>query len=154
GNVFLHRDGVKLVDFGIAKLGDESGVDKATTMGRLLGTPIYMPPERLLGRACDGGADVYALATTFFEVVSGHLPFAFAPDAALGPIFTMCLHEPPRHLGAPAPAVPPELADLIMRGLDKSRARRPSMTELAAGLAAAAGIAVEPGAPPAGDGAR
>src|SRR5262249_56193596 len=77
GNVFLHRDGVKLVDFGLAKLGDEAGVDKATTMGRLVGTPIYMPPERLLGRACDGGADVYALATTFYEVVSGQLPFAF-----------------------------------------------------------------------------
>jgi len=154
GNVFLHRDGPKLVDFGLAKLGDESGVDKATTMGRLVGTPIYMPPERLLGRACDGGADVYALATTFYEVVSGQLPFAFAPDAALGTIITMCLHEPPRPLGALVPGVPPELAALIMRGLDKNRARRPTMTEVAAGLAAAAGIAVEPSAAPDGDGAR
>src|SRR5262249_38495322 len=133
---------------------DESGVDKATTMGRLIGTPIYMPPERLLGRACDGGADVYALATTFFEVVSGQLPFAFAPDAALGTIITMCLHEPPRPLGALVPGVPPELAALIMRGFDKNRARRPTMTEVAGGLAAAAGIAVEPSAAPDGDRAR
>src|SRR5262249_19206891 len=127
--------------------------DKATTMGRLVGTPIYMPPERLLGRACDGGADVYALATTFYEVVSGQLPFAFAPDAALGTIITMCLHEPPRPLAALAPRAPPDLPELVMRGLDKDRARRPSMTELAAGLAAAAGIAVEPSAV-GGDGAR
>src|SRR5262249_25982758 len=95
GNVFLHRDGGKLVDFGIARMGEDVGVDQATTMGRLLGTPVYMSPERLLGQAYDGGADVYALAVTIYEALAGALPFPIAPGAALGAIIVTCLHEAP-----------------------------------------------------------
>src|SRR5262249_41754026 len=145
GNVFLHRGGVKLVDFGIAKIGEDVGVDQATTMGRLLGTPVYMPPERLLGQAYDGGADVYALAVTIYEALAGALPFPIAPGAALGAIIVTCLHEAPRPLAEALPSVPAPVAELVMRGLDKDRARRPTMAELAAGLAAAAGL---PSAPP------
>jgi CheY-like chemotaxis protein len=143
-NVFLHKDGVKLVDFGLAKLGEETGVDRATTMGRLLGTPVYMAPERLLGRAGDGGADVYALAMTIYEVTTGRLPFTFPPDAAVGAIIVTCLHETARPITELRPELPPGFADLIMRGLDKERSRRPTMVEMAAGLAAAAGAAGGP----------
>jgi serine/threonine protein kinase len=146
-NIFLHKDGVKLVDFGIAKLGEETGVDQATTMGRLLGTPVYMSPERLLGHAYDGGADVYALAVTIYQTLAGKLPFTIAPSAGLGAIIVTCLHEPPEPLATSRPGVPPAIADLVMRGLDKDRARRPTMAELAAGLAEAVGLPAPP--PPA-----
>jgi serine/threonine protein kinase/CheY-like chemotaxis protein len=148
GNIFLHMDGVKLVDFGIAKIG-EIGVDQATTMGRLLGTPVYMPPERLLGHAYDGGADVYALAMTLYEALAGKLPFPVAPGAALGAIIVTCLHESPRPLAEVLPGVAAPVADLVMRALDKDRTRRPTMAELAAGLAAAAGLPTAPAPAPA-----
>ena len=56
-NIFLHRPAgtgdevVKVVDFGIAKLLEHDGTEDHTTLGRVMGTPMYMSPERLLGRA-------------------------------------------------------------------------------------------------------
>jgi serine/threonine protein kinase/AmiR/NasT family two-component response regulator len=145
-NIFLHRSNdveqVKIVDFGIAKLGDETGVEHATTLGRLLGTPVYMSPERLLGQPYDGGADVYALAMTLYQSLTGRLPFLLADDAALGALIMTCLSERPRPIGELLPALPATLCELVMRALDRSAARRPSMAELAVGLGAMIGVSV------------
>jgi serine/threonine protein kinase len=145
-NIFLHRstDGerVKIVDFGIAKLGDEAGLEHATTLGRLLGTPVYMSPERLLGQPYDGGADVYALAVTLYQSLTGSLPFALPDDAALGALIMTCLSERPRPIDTLLPSLPATLSDLVMRALDRSIARRPSMAELAVGLGALIGVRV------------
>src|SRR5207244_9766713 len=58
----------KIVDFGLVKLigdaGAAMGGAKLTTTGLVFGTPAYMAPEQALGRAVDGRADLYALATT------------------------------------------------------------------------------------------
>jgi serine/threonine protein kinase len=143
-NIFLHRstDGeqVKVVDFGIAKLGGESELEDATTMGRLLGTPVYMSPERLLGQPYDGGADVYAAAMTLYQMLVGRLPFSLPADAGIGALVLACLSEQPR---PPEPAeldAPEPLIALVMGGLDKSPAQRPTMRRLAEGLAHFLGV--------------
>jgi CheY-like chemotaxis protein len=145
-NIYLHREGdverVKVVDFGIAKLGDEAGLEHATTMGRLLGTPVYMSPERLLGQPYDGGADVYAVAVTLYQSLTGHLPFALPEDAALGALILACLNQAPRPIGDRLPSLPPHLAELVMRALDRSAVRRPTMGELAVGLGRLIGVRV------------
>jgi serine/threonine protein kinase len=76
-NIYLHqtKDGevVKVVDFGIAKLLDEttnSSIKVSITAG-FIGTPEYMSPERLNNLPCDGKADVYSLGITLYQMLSG-----------------------------------------------------------------------------------
>lgn len=59
---------IKVLDFGIAKLVEEGG---AGTTGAAIGTPLYMAPEQLRGRPVDERADVYALAVTAYQLVTG-----------------------------------------------------------------------------------
>lgn len=64
--------GVKLTDFGIAKLLDQQGV---TSTGQVLGSPAYMAPEQIDGDAVDVRADVFALGVLIYECMVGRLPF-------------------------------------------------------------------------------
>jgi eukaryotic-like serine/threonine-protein kinase len=78
GNVMLIReddepDVVRLLDFGIARLGDGGGL---TVAGALMGTPEYMSPEQYRGEGVDARSDLYALGIMLFEMVTGSLPFA------------------------------------------------------------------------------
>jgi eukaryotic-like serine/threonine-protein kinase len=72
----------KIVDFGLVKLiGDAEaamGGGKLTSTGLVFGTPAYMAPEQALGRAVDGRADLYAVATILFEMLTGRVPFDHA----------------------------------------------------------------------------
>jgi len=72
----------KIVDFGLVKLiGDAEaamGGAKLTTMGIVFGTPAYMSPEQATGKAIDGRADLYAVATILFEMLVGRVPFEHA----------------------------------------------------------------------------
>ncbi len=69
----------KIVDFGLVKLiGDAEaamGGAKLTTTGLVFGTPAYMAPEQALGKTVDGRADLYAVATILFEMLTGRTPF-------------------------------------------------------------------------------
>lgn len=67
------RQRVKIVDFGIAKLQQE--VQKLTRLGEVWGSPIYMSPEQCTGGQIDHRSDIYSLAVTIFESLSGQLPF-------------------------------------------------------------------------------
>ncbi len=67
-----------MIDFGIAKLTDESqieGAEMTTLTGTFLGTPAYMAPERVFNLPYDGRADVYAVGVMIYEMVAGRLPF-------------------------------------------------------------------------------
>ena len=137
-NIFLHRgsDGeeiVKVVDFGIAKLTDDGATADATTLGRVLGTPMYMSPERLLGQPFDGRADVYSVAVVLYEALAGRLPI-LPRDEGLGATIMAMVNEPPQPLGRVAPDIPPAIDDLVMRGLARRREDRPSAKEFAARL--------------------
>jgi tetratricopeptide (TPR) repeat protein len=72
GNILISETGqVKLMDFGISKVLEQEG--DGLTQAR--GTPQYMPPEQILGRAVDGRTDVYALGISMFEMMTGRRPF-------------------------------------------------------------------------------
>jgi CheY-like chemotaxis protein len=128
-NIFLHRDRVKVVDFGIAKLDDDDITSNATTIGRLIGTPIYMAPERLLGKAYDGGADVYAVGVTLYETLTGQMPFV-PEEGGIGAVVLACVHQEPVPLRAARGGLPASLEEVVMRTLAKSALERPTMSAL------------------------
>ena len=71
-NIFLTNDGgVKLLDFGIARLK----ANKITKTGFIVGTPQYMAPEQITGTNIDGRADVFSLGVVAYELLTGALPW-------------------------------------------------------------------------------
>lgn len=73
GNIIISKDGkVKLTDFGLAF---SQALPSLTIEGSILGTPAYMPPEQILGKAIDKRADIYSLGIVFYELLSGVNPF-------------------------------------------------------------------------------
>jgi eukaryotic-like serine/threonine-protein kinase len=79
-NVFLTRAGVtKILDFGIAKLAPDAvrpNSGASTLTGILLGTAGYLAPEQIQGREADGRADLFALGSILFEMLTGQRAFA------------------------------------------------------------------------------
>ncbi len=72
-NILVSRDGkVKISDFGIAKIFGAQGLTKT---GMLIGTPWYTSPEQILGKDIDFRTDLYSLGVTFYEVLTGRVPF-------------------------------------------------------------------------------
>jgi len=139
-NVFLHNAGdgevVKVVDFGIAKLLDVTATDivEATRMGAVVGTPSYIAPERLLGRAYDERADIYSLGVLLYMMLTGELPFRETAGTPLGEMIRLHLAETPHPIRNVNAAIPEPLADAIMRALNREPAQRPPVLEIAAAL--------------------
>jgi eukaryotic-like serine/threonine-protein kinase len=79
-NVLITVDGVKVVDFGIARMDGIAGT-RLTRDGALLGTPAYMAPEQLVGTAVDARADIYTFGVILSEMLTGRHPL-MAGDAA------------------------------------------------------------------------
>ena len=91
-NIMLARDGVKLLDFGLAKLRgiDADQLSNATTMslalsedGLILGSLPYMAPEQLEAKTVDARADLFALGVVLYEMVTGEPPFRGNSKASL-----------------------------------------------------------------------
>ena len=70
---------VKVTDFGIARLVDDS----RTSTGEILGSPLYMSPEQLKGKKVNGSSDIFSLGVTFYQLLTGALPFSGENLAAL-----------------------------------------------------------------------
>ncbi|MBK8995180.1 MAG: serine/threonine protein kinase [Myxococcales bacterium] len=111
---------VKVLDFGIAcRVSSEP----ATPAGKVYGTPSYMAPEQILGRAVDQRVDLYAVGAILYELLTGRRPFQGRNDAE---IMTHVLQRPPMPLRAYDRTLPAALEELIRRCLSKDPARRPA----------------------------
>ncbi len=127
-------DFVKVLDFGIAKVGDNAG-KKLTQAGQVFGTPHYMSPEQCAGREVDHRTDIYALGVMLYEMSCGKVPFD--ADNLMGVLTKHVYEQPiaPRDLPPPV-AVPPGLEAVILKCLAKQAGDRyQSMAELRADLA-------------------
>jgi eukaryotic-like serine/threonine-protein kinase len=123
-NIFLTRTGeTKLLDFGIAKLTqDEAVPDGASTLtGVVLGTAGYLAPEQIRGDTVDGRADLFAFGAVLFEMVTGDR--AFVRDQIVDTLHAI-LHDPPALVLEDVPGVPPSLATIVGRLLEKAPAAR------------------------------
>ena len=141
-NVLLSHGAAMVTDFGIAKALTASRTQDGasatlTQAGGAIGTPAYMAPEQAVGETVDSRTDLYAWGVMAYEMLSGGHPFGqhTTPQRLIAAHLT----EPPAPLAGKNLAVPPALAALVMRCLEKDPARRPaSAVEVLAALEAAA----------------
>jgi len=139
GNIFAtERGGIldvaKLLDFGLVKstVADESSPE-LTIEGAVIGSPLYAPPERILGEAePDVRGDIYSLGATAYYLLTGRP--VFGGEKALKILFAHA-NETPRPLGELQPGVPTDLEEVVMRCLNKDPDQRfQSADELEAAL--------------------
>lgn len=120
-NIILTPDNrIKLTDFGIARIEDPDAAQQ-TQAGDILGTPVYMAPEQVMGQKADGRTDLYALGVIAYEMVTGKRPFGGGNIAA---IFRSITHEPPDDPMKTGNFDNRRLADLILKSLSKDPANR------------------------------
>ena len=115
-NIMLQRSGVsgeyvKLIDFGIASVGD-SQVPGQIETSKAIGTPAYMAPEQILGKG-SGASDIYAMGVIAYEMLTGQRP----ENSAEGVIVK------PREL---RPGIPAAAQDTIIAALSYQPERRPA----------------------------
>lgn len=116
-NVLLAGRHAMVADFGVAKAA-KNAAGTAPDTAIPLGTPAYMAPEQIEGRAnIDRRADIYAIGVLGYELLTGHPPFT---GKTREEVLSAHLEKAP----APIPTVPPALADLVMKALEKDPADR------------------------------
>jgi predicted Ser/Thr protein kinase/tetratricopeptide (TPR) repeat protein len=121
-NVVISKDGVFVLDFGIARAIIESGGDRLTSTGIGVGTPAYMSPEQALGdRNLDVRSDIYSIGCVVYEMIAGIPPFV-GPTAQV--IISRRFAAPPPPLTEVRDNVPESVEDAIMKALAKSPADR------------------------------
>nr|WP_245214688.1 serine/threonine-protein kinase [Pararoseomonas indoligenes] len=107
---------VRLVDFGVARLGDS----QATVFGEMIGTLSTMSPEQVRGEAVDHRADLWAVGVVLYQMLTGTRPFGGEAAAVMNAILTRDPEPPSRHLAA----VPVAYDAVIQRALAKSPDQR------------------------------
>jgi serine/threonine protein kinase len=107
---------VKLFDFGIAKTLPMSRDHVVTREGAIMGTPAYMAPEQVEGRAVDARSDLYALGCVLFQLLTGRTPFVASNNVEL---MLAHLHKVPPMLRTLRPEVPTPIEDVVMRLLSR-----------------------------------
>jgi eukaryotic-like serine/threonine-protein kinase len=130
-NIFVTPRGVKVLDFGLAKLsrpelqmdtigGTQNSPLPAhlTSPGSTVGTIAYMSPEQARGEEIDTRSDLFSLGTVMYQMATGRLPFAGATTAV---VFNGILQLDPPPLLQANPALPPKLQEIVEKLLEKDR---------------------------------
>jgi serine/threonine-protein kinase len=114
-NMMYHpeTDTLKLTDFGIARLTDSS----KTKTGMVLGTPSYMSPEQLAGKKIEGRSDLFSLAVSLYQMLSGKLPFE---GESMAQLMFKIANEAPTDILSVNPNVAPALVAFLDKALSKN----------------------------------
>jgi eukaryotic-like serine/threonine-protein kinase len=123
-NIFLtveaeHRDFVKLLDFGIAKV--KNAAAKITRTGMVFGTPHYMSPEQAAGQSVDHRSDIYSLGVIMFQVFAGQLPFD--AESYMG-VMTKHMFEPSPRPSSVSLELRGPIEDILLKVLQKKPEQR------------------------------
>ena len=127
GNTFLTKSGVKLLDFGLAKLHERKEVAETssvltqqkplTQQGAILGTFQYMAPEQLEGKSVDARTDLFAFGAVLYEMITGRRAFEGESQASL---IGAILHTDPPAVSELRPMAPASLDRLVRKCLAKT----------------------------------
>ncbi len=124
-NILLPESGTgpKVLDFGVAKLTEQSMLTDGGTLtsgGTIVGTPAYMAPEQLRGEAVDGRADVFSLGVMAYEMVMARLPYGGGSFIDIG------MKQAAGEKQVDTGDTPPALADAIRRAIAYEKGKRPA----------------------------
>ena len=121
-NIMLTRAGVKLMDFGLARIDQPISADGKTvtagltTPGTILGTFQYMAPEQLEGKDADARTDLFAFGAVLYEMLTGRKAFAGQSQASL---ISAIMSSEPQPIATLQPVTPPALERLVRTCLAK-----------------------------------
>ncbi len=122
--MLLNDDNVKIVDFGIARIGD-TGISRTEVVGSL----HYMSPEQFQSTPLDSRTDIFSTGVVLYRLLTGNLPFRAAGEAA---VMYQIIHEAPSPIGSYVQGYPAELDSIVAKALAKNReSRYPSCRDLA-----------------------
>ncbi|HEV2396900.1 MAG TPA: protein kinase [Candidatus Sulfotelmatobacter sp.] len=127
-NIFLTPSGVKVLDFGLAKLvhnlgsEDDAGADNSlTAVGVIPGTAVYMSPEQARSEMVDARSDLFSFGVVLYEMATGKKPFTGANSLVT---LDAVLHSKPIPPHDVNPKVPIELEGIIGKAMEKDRSHR------------------------------
>lgn len=128
GNLMSDADGtVKIGDFGIARFVDDPAT-ALTTAGQIIGTSLYLAPERALGRPASPASDVYSLGCLLYQLLTGTPPFQADTSAATLAQHIDAAPVPPSQRGA---GLPPAFENYLLGMLAKQPEERPTAQHIA-----------------------
>jgi Tol biopolymer transport system component len=128
GNIMLTKSGTKLLDFGLAKLRQETApanislskvqtADAITAQGMILGTLQYMAPEQLEGKEADARTDIFAFGVVVYEMATGKKAFEGKSQAS---VIGAILKDDPPPISSLQPMTPPALDHVVKTSLAKN----------------------------------
>jgi serine/threonine protein kinase len=127
GNIIITKNGVKVLDFGLAKLSSErlpsasaenidTVTEPITRAGAVLGTLYYMAPEQVEAKECDERSDIFSFGAVFYEMITGQRPFTGDTQAA---VLASLMKDQPAAMNQRQPAVPRALERVVRKCLEK-----------------------------------